>query len=63
MAQLLSTNDKRTKYCGLFRESDVGSRACVMGWVQKSRDLGGLIFIDLRDRTGIVLLAFDDYTD
>ena len=62
MSQLLTNNDKRTKYCGEFRESDVGTRACVMGWVQKARDLGSLIFIDLRDRTGIVQLAFDDNT-
>ncbi len=62
MSQLLTNNDKRTKYCGEFRDSDVGSRACVMGWVQKARDLGSLIFIDLRDRTGIVQLAFDDNT-
>ncbi len=62
MSQLLTSEDKRTKYCGEFRGSDVGSRACVMGWVQKARDLGSLIFIDLRDRTGIVQLAFDDNT-
>ncbi len=62
MSQLLTVNDKRTKYCGQFRENDVGSRACVMGWVQRARDLGSLIFIDLRDRTGIVQLAFDDNT-
>jgi len=62
MSQLLTNQDKRTKYCGEFRESDVGTRACVMGWVQKARDLGSLIFIDLRDRTGIVQLAFDDNT-
>ncbi len=62
MSQLLTNEDKRTKYCGEFRESDVGTRACVMGWVQKARDLGSLIFIDLRDRTGIVQLAFDDNT-
>lgn len=63
MAEFLSANDKRTKYCGQFRESDIGSRVCAMGWVQKQRDLGTLIFIDLRDRTGIVQLAFDDKTD
>ncbi len=62
MSQLLTSNDKRTKYCGEFRAEDVGTRACVMGWVQKARDLGSLIFIDLRDRTGIVQLAFDDNT-
>ena len=62
MSQLLTVNDKRTKYCAEFRESDIGSRACVMGWVQRARDLGSLIFIDLRDRTGIVQLAFDDNT-
>ena len=51
---------KRTKYCGLFREEDVGSQATVYGWVQKVRNLGGLIFVDLRDRTGIVQCVFDE---
>ena len=62
MSELLTKEDKRTKYCGEFRESDVGQRACVMGWVQRARDLGSLIFIDLRDRSGIVQLAFDENT-
>lgn len=62
MSELLTKEDKRTKYCGEFRESDVGERACVMGWVQRARDLGSLIFIDLRDRSGIVQLAFDENT-
>ncbi len=53
----------RTKYCAEFTKEDIGSRASVCGWVQKQRDLGTLIFIDLRDRTGIVQLAFDDTTD
>jgi len=63
MAELLSKTDKRTKYCGEFTSADIGQRACVMGWVQRQRDLGKLIFIDLRDRTGIVQLAFDSDTD
>ncbi|MBQ2755860.1 MAG: aspartate--tRNA ligase, partial [Oscillospiraceae bacterium] len=54
---------KRTKYCGEFSESDIGAEVVAAGWVQKQRDLGNLIFIDLRDRTGIVQLAFDDSTD
>lgn len=54
---------KRTKYCGEFRMSDVGETAVVFGWAQRQRDLGQLIFIDLRDRTGIVQLAFDDKSD
>ncbi len=62
MSQLLTNEDKRTKYCGEFRESDIGNRVCAMGWVQRARDLGSLIFIDLRDRSGIVQLAFDDST-
>ena len=53
----------RTKYCAEFSKEDIGSRAKVCGWVQKQRDLGTLIFIDLRDRTGIVQLAFDNNTD
>jgi len=59
MAELLTSQDKRTKYCGEFTSADVGQKVCVMGWVQRQRDLGTLIFIDLRDRTGIVQLAFD----
>ena len=63
MGQLLSATDKRTNYCGELSAANVGQRVCVMGWAQKQRDLGSLIFIDLRDRTGIVQLAFGDSTD
>ena len=52
---------KRTCYCGEVLE--VGKEVTVGGYVQKIRDMGTLIFIDLRDRTGIVQLAFDDNTD
>ena len=52
---------KRTNYCG--ETEGVGKTVVVGGYVQKIRDLGNLIFIDLRDRTGIVQLAFDDNTD
>ncbi len=62
MAEFLG-NMKRTDYCGTLTEKDIGREVCVMGWVQKQRDLGSLIFIDLRDRTGIVQLAFDDTTE
>lgn len=51
---------KRTHYCGEFGMKDVGSEVVACGWVQRQRDLGQLIFIDLRDRTGVVQLAFDE---
>ncbi len=53
---------KRTGYCSQFSEADIGKEICVKGWVQSKRDLGNLIFIDLRDRSGIIQLAFDDGT-
>ena len=62
MAEFLSANDKRTCYCAELSAKNIGESVCVMGWAQKQRDLGALIFIDLRDRTGIVQLAFDDNT-
>ncbi len=54
---------KRTGYCAEFSEKDIGKEICVKGWVQSKRDLGNLMFIDLRDRSGIIQLAFDDKTD
>ena len=50
---------KRTDYCGEVTTSQIGQELTVMGWAAKRRDLGGLIFIDLRDRTGIVQVVFD----
>ncbi len=57
------TGFTRTNYCGDLRIADAGKTVSVCGWVQRQRDLGGLIFVDLRDRTGLVQLSFGDNTD
>lgn len=56
-------NLKRTNYCGTLTKENIGSEVVVCGWIQRQRDLGGLIFADLRDRSGIIQLAFDDNTE
>jgi aspartyl-tRNA synthetase len=53
----------RTEWCGEITEALVGQRVDVAGWVHRRRDHGGLVFIDLRDRTGLVQLVFDPEVD
>jgi len=55
-------NLKRTHYCGALRATDAGRDVVVMGWVQRRRDLGNLLFLDVRDRTGIVQVVFSKET-
>jgi aspartyl-tRNA synthetase len=50
---------RRTHTCGALRPSDSGKKATLMGWVNRRRDLGSIVFIDLRDRTGITQVVFD----
>ena len=61
MAELIG-GYKRTKLCGEFRKSDIDKEVVCMGFVGKYRNLGNLIFIDVRDRAGIVQVSFDDST-
>lgn len=61
MAELLG-GYKRTKMCGEYRGTDIDTEVVVMGFVGKFRNLGNLIFMDVRDRSGIVQVSFDDST-
>ena len=54
---------KRTHTCGELTADDVGSKTQLNGWISKSRDLGGLIFIDLRDRYGKTQIVFNEKTN
>ncbi len=54
---------RRTHYCTQLTEADAGKEVVVCGFTQRQRDKGNLVFIDLRDRTGILQLTFDDTTD
>ena len=56
----MSTLFKRTHMCGTLNIDNVGQEVVLNGWVAKRRNLGGLIFVDLRDKTGIVQVTFDD---
>jgi aspartyl-tRNA synthetase len=55
-------NLKRSHYCGALRASDAGKPAIILGWVARRRDLGNLLFLDVRDRTGIVQVVFNKET-
>ncbi len=57
------TGLNRTHMCADINEKNIGDRVTLMGWVQKNRNLGSLMFIDLRDRTGIVQIVFDSDLD
>jgi len=52
--------NSRTHFCGQIRESDVADTVTICGWVDRHRDLGGLIFLDIRDHTGMVQVVVDD---
>ncbi len=50
---------KRNRFCGDITEYEIGNKVILNGWVQKKRNLGGILFVDLRDRSGIIQIVFD----
>src|SRR5438445_5665792 len=59
MSDLALATSYRTHLCGALREQHVGTTVRLGGWVHRSRDLGGLVFFDLRDRAGLVQVSVD----
>ena len=59
MAELMK-GLKRTHRCAELTAADVGKTVTVMGWVQKNRNKGGLVFVDVRDRSGIIQVVFEE---
>ncbi|WP_455257934.1 aspartate--tRNA ligase [Peptoniphilus asaccharolyticus] len=57
------TGLRRSHYCGELREDNIGNEVTVMGWIAKERNLGSIVFADVRDREGIVQVVFDDTVD
>jgi len=62
MAEFMG-NLRRTAMCGSLRIEDAGKEVVVMGWTQRFRNLGSLMFVDLRDKSGLVQVVFDDTTE
>ena len=51
---------KRTHRCAELSAANVGEKVTIMGWVQKNRNKGGLVFVDVRDRSGIIQVVFEE---
>ena len=54
------TGLKRTHRCAELSEANIGEKVTIMGWVQKNRNKGGLVFVDVRDRSGLIQVVFEE---